>query len=107
MLLVHDQFRTWSDIRTGGMPTFTVTSTDTISTQHSLTGNQTITSGGGTGTFVLGFFTTPGSCGNYYIGIWYDKISVLTLVWVANRVTLVTHTETTTSEIKISHDGNL
>ncbi|XP_074565580.1 G-type lectin S-receptor-like serine/threonine-protein kinase At2g19130 [Curcuma longa] len=79
------------------------TSTDTISAQHSLTGNQTITSADGT--FVLGFFTPPGSGGNYYISIWYGKISVLTPVWVANRVTPVT--DPTTSELKISDDGNL
>ncbi|KAG6520609.1 G-type lectin S-receptor-like serine/threonine-protein kinase At2g19130 [Zingiber officinale] len=84
--------------------TFATTSTDTISAQHSLTGNQTITSGGGT--FVLGFFTPQGSGGNYYyVGIWYGKISVLTPAWVANRVTPVT--DPTTSELKISDDGNL
>ncbi|XP_074564806.1 G-type lectin S-receptor-like serine/threonine-protein kinase At2g19130 [Curcuma longa] len=83
--------------------TSAATSTDTISAQHSLTGNQTITSGDGT--FVLGFFTPPGSGGNYYIGIWYGKNSVLTPVWVANRVTPVT--DPTTSELKISDDGNL
>ncbi|XP_074565539.1 G-type lectin S-receptor-like serine/threonine-protein kinase At2g19130 [Curcuma longa] len=83
--------------------TSAATSTDTISAQHSLTGNQTITSADGT--FVLGFFTPPGSGGNYYIGIWYGKIFVLTSVWVANRVTPVT--DPTTSELKISDDGNL
>ncbi|KAG6517766.1 G-type lectin S-receptor-like serine/threonine-protein kinase At2g19130 [Zingiber officinale] len=83
------------------------TSTDTISAQHSLSGNQTITSRGGT--FVLGFFTPPGSAGttsfNYYIGIWFDKISVVTPVWVANRANPVT--DPTASELKISADGNL
>ncbi|KAG6520628.1 G-type lectin S-receptor-like serine/threonine-protein kinase At2g19130 [Zingiber officinale] len=83
------------------------TSTDTISAHHSLSGNQTVTSRGGT--FVLGFFTPPGSTGttsfNYYIGIWYNNISELTPVWVANRVTPVT--EPTASELKISDDGNL
>ncbi|KAG6520617.1 G-type lectin S-receptor-like serine/threonine-protein kinase At2g19130 [Zingiber officinale] len=83
--------------------TSAATSTDTISAQHSLTGKQTITSGNGT--FVLGFFTPPGSGGNYYIGIWYGKISVLNPVWVANRVTPVT--DPTTSELKISGDGKL
>ncbi|XP_074561111.1 G-type lectin S-receptor-like serine/threonine-protein kinase At2g19130 [Curcuma longa] len=82
---------------------FSATSTDTIYAETSLSGNRTITSGGGR--FVLGFFTPPGSRGNYYIGIWYDKISVLTPVWVANRATPVT--DPTTSELKISDDGNL
>ncbi|KAG6495884.1 hypothetical protein ZIOFF_043714 [Zingiber officinale] len=82
-------------------------STDTIYAESSLSGNQTITSGGGR--FVLGFFTPPGSTGttsfNYYIGIWYDTISVVTPVWVANRATPVT--DPTASELKISDDGNL
>ncbi|KAG6513809.1 hypothetical protein ZIOFF_024146 [Zingiber officinale] len=82
-------------------------STDTIYAETSLSGNQTITSGGGR--FVLGFFTPPGSTGttsfNYYIGIWYDKISAITPVWVANRATPVT--DPTASELKISDDGNL
>ncbi|XP_042472106.1 G-type lectin S-receptor-like serine/threonine-protein kinase At2g19130 [Zingiber officinale] len=71
--------------------------------ETSLSGNQTITSRGGR--FVLGFFTPPGSGGNYYIGIWYGEISVLTPAWVANRVTPIT--DQTTSELKISDDGNL
>ncbi|KAG6517767.1 hypothetical protein ZIOFF_021165 [Zingiber officinale] len=75
------------------MPTFTVTSTDTISTQHSLTGNQTITSGGGTGTFVLGFFTTPGSCGNYYIGICSKPI------WSTNVTTISSSNSTVVAVI--------
>ncbi|KAG6520615.1 G-type lectin S-receptor-like serine/threonine-protein kinase At2g19130 [Zingiber officinale] len=82
-------------------------STDTIYAETSLSGNQTITSRGGR--FVLGFFTPPGSAGttsfNYYIGIWYNKISVLTPVWVANRANPVT--DPTASELKISADGNL
>ncbi|XP_042452191.1 G-type lectin S-receptor-like serine/threonine-protein kinase At2g19130 [Zingiber officinale] len=82
-------------------------STDTIYAESSLSGNQTINSGGGR--LVLGFFTPPGSTGttsfNYYIGIWYDTISVVTPVWVANRATPVT--DPTASELKISDDGNL
>nr|GEV53442.1 G-type lectin S-receptor-like serine/threonine-protein kinase At4g27290 [Tanacetum cinerariifolium] len=35
-------------------------------------------------TFELGFFK-PGSSENTYLGIWYKKISVRTVVWVANR----------------------
>ncbi|KAI3881467.1 hypothetical protein MKX03_027164 [Papaver bracteatum] len=48
----------------------------------SLTGNQTITSRGNN--FELGFFK-PGKSRNHYIGIWYKKVSVQTVVWVANR----------------------
>nr|XP_043620117.1 G-type lectin S-receptor-like serine/threonine-protein kinase At4g27290 [Erigeron canadensis] len=37
-----------------------------------------------TGIFELGFFKTDNS-ENKYLGIWYKKISVQTVVWVANR----------------------
>ncbi|KAE8668170.1 G-type lectin S-receptor-like serine/threonine-protein kinase [Hibiscus syriacus] len=74
---------------------------DTISANQSLSGNQTIVSSGGH--FVLGFFT-PGKSSNYYIGIWYRKVSEQTPVWVANRETPVR--DIYSSELKIS-DGNL
>ncbi|XP_031250797.1 G-type lectin S-receptor-like serine/threonine-protein kinase At2g19130 [Pistacia vera] len=53
-----------------------------ISANHSLSGDQTIVSEGGV--FELGFFK-PGNSSNYYIGMWYHKISEQTIVWVANR----------------------
>ncbi|PIA36642.1 hypothetical protein AQUCO_03300090v1 [Aquilegia coerulea] len=55
---------------------------DSITVGQSLSGKQTLISQGGT--FELGFFK-PGNSSNYYLGIWYKKISVLTVVWVANR----------------------
>ncbi|KAM2015159.1 receptor-like serine/threonine-protein kinase SD1-8 isoform X2 [Malus sylvestris] len=57
---------------------------DTISENHSLSGDQTVVSAGGM--FELGFFK-PGQLSNYYIGIWYSKqvVSEMTIVWVANR----------------------
>ncbi|KAG6520620.1 G-type lectin S-receptor-like serine/threonine-protein kinase At2g19130 [Zingiber officinale] len=79
-------------------------STDTISANQPLSGNQNITSKDGN--FRLGFFVPPGSSSpSYYIGIWYNKISAFTPVWVANRATPVT--DPTTSELRISGDGNL
>nr|KYP58767.1 Putative serine/threonine-protein kinase receptor [Cajanus cajan] len=54
----------------------------TVSTNQTLTGDQTLVSKGGI--FELGFFK-PGNSSNYYIGIWYKKISQRTIVWVANR----------------------
>ncbi|KAF4392703.1 hypothetical protein G4B88_029442 [Cannabis sativa] len=36
------------------------------------------------GNFELGFFS-PGSSKNRYLGIWYKKIPIQTVVWVANR----------------------
>ncbi|XP_028796026.1 G-type lectin S-receptor-like serine/threonine-protein kinase At2g19130 [Neltuma alba] len=56
--------------------------TDTISANQTLSGDQTIISS--CGVFELGFFK-PGKSSNYYIGIWYKKVSQQTIVWVANR----------------------
>ncbi|KAL5972457.1 hypothetical protein ACLOJK_021868 [Asimina triloba] len=80
---------------------FAQLATDTISLEHPLSGNHTIISKGGN--FELGFFS-PGKSRNYYIGIWYKKISKHTVVWVANRETPLPDTS---SELKISEDGNL
>uniref|UniRef100_A0A7N2R964 Uncharacterized protein n=1 Tax=Quercus lobata TaxID=97700 RepID=A0A7N2R964_QUELO len=76
---------------------------DTISANQSLSGDQTIISNGGN--FELGFFT-PGnsSRSNYYIGMWYKKVSLKTIVWVANRETPVS--DIGSSVLRIS-DGNL
>ncbi|XP_074591142.1 G-type lectin S-receptor-like serine/threonine-protein kinase At2g19130 [Curcuma longa] len=77
---------------------------DAISANNSLRGNQSSISVGGN--FRLGFFTPTGSSSlNFYVGIWYDKISVFTPVWVANRGTPVE--DPTASELRISGDGNL
>ncbi|KAK7324757.1 hypothetical protein VNO77_28577 [Canavalia gladiata] len=54
----------------------------TISVNQSLTGDQTLVSEGEI--FELGFFK-PGNSSNYYIGIWYKKVTDPTIVWVANR----------------------
>ncbi|KAK4255415.1 hypothetical protein QN277_008418 [Acacia crassicarpa] len=55
---------------------------DSISANQTLSGDQTIISSGGV--FELGFFN-PGNSSNYYVGIWYKKVSTPTYVWVANR----------------------
>ncbi|GLJ51351.1 hypothetical protein SUGI_1091830 [Cryptomeria japonica] len=55
---------------------------DTLLPGDSLAGNQTITSKNGT--FALGFFSPKGT-NNWYIGIWYARMSPKTIVWVANR----------------------
>ena len=76
---------------------------DIISANQSLSGDQTIISNGGN--FELGFFT-PGnsSRSNYYVGIWYKKVSLKTIVWVANREAPIS--DIGSSVLKIS-DGNL
>lgn len=57
---------------------------DTITTSQSVKDGETIISSGGN--FEMGFFS-PGISKNRYLGIWYKKISVRTVVWVANRET--------------------
>ncbi|GAB4837211.1 hypothetical protein Ancab_039559 [Ancistrocladus abbreviatus] len=55
---------------------------DTINATHPLRYGETLVSSGGN--FQLGFFN-PGSSSRRYVGIWYMKVSVRTVVWVANR----------------------
>ncbi|KAJ7981372.1 S-receptor-like serine/threonine-protein kinase [Quillaja saponaria] len=74
---------------------------DTISANQSLSGDQTIVSIGEV--FELGFFN-PGNSSNYYIGMWYKKISEPTVVWVANRENPVLDKKS--AELRIL-DGNL
>ncbi|KAK3445987.1 hypothetical protein EUGRSUZ_A01755 [Eucalyptus grandis] len=74
---------------------------DTISANQSISGNRTLLSTGGN--FILGFFS-PGNSMYSYIGIWYNKVRVPTVVWVANRENPVTDRFAT--ELKIS-GGNL
>ena len=58
----------------------TATGIDTINTTQYIRDGDAITSA--EGTYVLGFFS-PGKSKNRYLGIWYGKISVQTIVWVA------------------------
>ncbi|XP_058197197.1 G-type lectin S-receptor-like serine/threonine-protein kinase RKS1 isoform X5 [Rhododendron vialii] len=58
------------------------TPTDTINTTQSLKDGDLLISSNQT--FALGFFT-PGKSTNRYLGIWYNKVSEQTFVWVANR----------------------
>lgn len=59
---------------------------DSIAGNQTLSGDQTLISKDGN--FELGFFR-PGNSSNFYIGIWYKKVSEQTVVWVANRETPV------------------
>ncbi|XP_062207090.1 receptor-like serine/threonine-protein kinase SD1-8 [Phragmites australis] len=56
---------------------------DTVIPGRPLAANETLVSGGD-GNFALGFFTPPGA-NSTYVGVWYNKVSVRTVVWVANR----------------------
>ncbi|KAI7733268.1 hypothetical protein M8C21_007243, partial [Ambrosia artemisiifolia] len=75
---------------------------DVISDSQFLTEKDTLVSPGGT--FELGFFE-PGSSRNRYVGIWYKKISVQTVVWVANRNRPLN--VASSGVLKIVHPGNL
>lgn len=55
------------------------------------------------GTFTLGFFS-PLNSSNRYVGIWYQDISVQTIVWVANRQNPINDS---TGILSISKDGAL
>ncbi|CAA7020839.1 unnamed protein product [Microthlaspi erraticum] len=57
------------------------------------------------GVFRFGFFTPVNSTTRLrYAGIWYDKIPIQTVVWVANKDTPI---KDTSGVISISDDGNL
>ncbi|XP_047160878.1 G-type lectin S-receptor-like serine/threonine-protein kinase At2g19130 [Vigna umbellata] len=73
----------------------------TVSANQTLTGDQTLVSEGEI--FELGFFK-PGNSSNYYIGIWYKKVTKQTIVWVANRDNPVSDKNTATLTISA---GNL
>ncbi|CAA2954678.1 G-type lectin S-receptor-like serine threonine-kinase At4g27290 [Olea europaea subsp. europaea] len=62
---------------------------DAITTSQTLRDGDTIVSSDGT--FELGFFS-QGKSTNRYVGIWYKRITVMTVVWVANREVPLTNT---------------
>lgn len=74
---------------------------DSLPLGASLTGNQTLISKNGT--FALGFFNPDGT-NNWYLAIWYAKISQMTTVWVANRETPVKQMP---GILKLTRDGHL
>lgn len=59
-----------------------ITAADILNTTQILRDGDTLVSS--EETFALGFFS-PGNSDNRYVGIWYNKIPVFTVVWVANR----------------------
>eukprot|EP00258_Populus_trichocarpa_P031855 XP_024447874.1 G-type lectin S-receptor-like serine/threonine-protein kinase At4g27290 [Populus trichocarpa] len=79
----------------------TSTTLDTVTPSQPISDGQTIVSPGES--FELGFFS-PGSSRNRYLGIWYKKISMGTVVWVANReAPLFDHL----GVLKVTAQGNL
>ncbi|KAI3677011.1 hypothetical protein L1987_86629 [Smallanthus sonchifolius] len=61
---------------------------DTITLTQPLKDGDILVSNGET--FALGFFS-PGNSSNRYVGIWYNKVSDQTIVWVANRDSPITN----------------
>ncbi|XP_020577396.1 receptor-like serine/threonine-protein kinase SD1-8 isoform X2 [Phalaenopsis equestris] len=77
------------------------TSTDTISPSQLVATGQTLISAGGT--FELGFFNAS-SPSSSFLGIWFHKIPIRQIVWVANRRSPITTGKATLS---LSTDGNI
>ncbi|XP_066310453.1 G-type lectin S-receptor-like serine/threonine-protein kinase At2g19130 isoform X2 [Miscanthus floridulus] len=76
---------------------------DTVAAGQPLSGGQSLVSK--RGKFRLGFFQPDNSTQRWYLGIWYNQISVHTTVWVANRVTPISDPES--SQLSISSDRNM
>ncbi|KAK9152079.1 hypothetical protein Syun_010388 [Stephania yunnanensis] len=81
-----------------------VNATDTLTTTQLITYNQTLISSNQT--FKLGFFTPTNSDNTrWYLGIWFNKIPVQTIVWVANRDHPL-HSSSS-GALKINNNGHL
>ena len=74
---------------------------DTITPTQPLSDDQLLVSTAGT--FALGFFS-PANSTSKYVGIWYSKIPVQTLVWVANREAPITSSNTS---LQLTDNGTL
>ncbi|GMY37155.1 G-type lectin S-receptor-like serine/threonine-protein kinase SD1-13 isoform X1 [Fagus crenata] len=74
---------------------------NTIRSSQSIKDHDFLISNGST--FKLGFFQ-PENSTNRYLGIWYNKIPVFTVVWVANRQKPL---KDSSGVFTISKDGNL
>ena len=74
---------------------------DTIRSSQSINDTEYIISNGSA--FRLGFFS-PENSTNRYLGIWYNNISVFTVIWVANRQKPL---KDSSGILTISKEGNL
>jgi hypothetical protein len=74
---------------------------DTITSSQSIKDPECIISSGRA--FKLGFFS-PVNSTNRYLGIWFNNISVFTVIWVANREKPL---KNSSGVLTISEDGNL
>nr|GMD99504.1 G-type lectin S-receptor-like serine/threonine-protein kinase At4g27290 [Ipomoea batatas] len=76
---------------------------DTLTSTQFLKDGDTIISSGGS--FAMGFLSVPAGSINRYVGIWYNKIPVQTVIWIANRETPLTNT--TSAVFKLVQPGQL
>jgi hypothetical protein len=74
---------------------------DTITSSQSIKDPEYIISNGSV--FKLGFFS-PVNSTNRYLGIWFNNISVFTVIWIANREKPL---KNSSGVLTISEDGNL
>ncbi|KAL5976166.1 hypothetical protein ACLOJK_020496 [Asimina triloba] len=79
----------------------TCTGDDRIPAGSSISGNETIVSAGEN--YALGFYNPPNSS-NWYVAIWFYKIPVQTVAWVANRETPLPDSA---GKLSVTADGNL
>ncbi|KAI3743283.1 hypothetical protein L1987_60989 [Smallanthus sonchifolius] len=77
------------------------TSIDTITLTRPVKDGDILVSNGES--FALGFFS-PANSSNRYVGIWYNKVSEQTVVWVANRDTPITNSS---GILSVDKTGNL
>ncbi|MCL7042617.1 hypothetical protein MKW94_004265, partial [Papaver nudicaule] len=78
-----------------------IDNTSTITSTQLITDSETLVSSGQI--FKLGFFSPPNTT-NRYVGIWYTKFQVQTIVWVANRDNPI---QDSSGTLGIANDGNL
>ncbi|KAJ0458056.1 putative protein kinase RLK-Pelle-DLSV family [Helianthus annuus] len=80
----------------------TTTAISTITQNQNITDGQTIVSDDQS--FRMGFFTPSTRSPNRFFGIWYNRIELITVVWVANRETPLNDTS---GVLTLNNEGTL